>query len=329
MPSSVTAMLAVADLTHLETARWGVRPTFDGAGVYLVALAEQPNIRAGLASAPLARQRVRQPLDVRPELTVDGERPDVEQLLARLAKLWLSEETILYIGRASASVSNRVMAYYNTPLGASAPPAGGWPIKTLGGLSNICVHVAATADPARAEEAMIDAFVSGVSALDRRSVVDPDLPLPFANLEDGRHRRKRHGIRGARKPYARKLSLATLPPAPRDDAAATPGGSAVETTLRDLADEVMLNVTAKDLARGCIRVTSSAKRLLSLPPRASEIRIHLRGQPMTCAWDARLGLDRERSGLPRVGRERLTEVVHDMQTPLALRVTADGEIHLD
>ena len=75
-------------------------------------------------------------------------------------------------------------------------------------------------------------------------------------------------------------------------------------------------------------ITSSAKRLLSLPPRASEIRIHLQGQPMTCAWDARLGLDRERSGLPRVGRERLTEVVHDMQTRLALRVTADGEIHL-
>jgi hypothetical protein len=222
MPSSVTAMLAVADLTHLETARWGVRPTFDGAGVHLVALAEHPDICDGLASAPLARQRVRQLLDVRPELTVDGERPDVEQLLARLAKLWLSEETILYIGRASASVSNRVMAYYNPPLGASAPPAGGWPIKTLGGLSNIYVHVAATADPARADEAMIDAFVSGVIALDRRSVVDPDLPLPFANLEDGRHRRKRHGIRGARKPYARKLSLATLPPAPRDDAAGNP-----------------------------------------------------------------------------------------------------------
>jgi len=43
----------------------------------------------------------------------------------------------------------------------------------------------------------------------------------------------------------------------------------------------------------------------------------------------RLGLDRERSGLLRVGRERLTEVVHDMPTRLALRVTADGEIHLD
>jgi hypothetical protein len=140
MPSSVTAMLAVADLTHLETARWGVRPTFDGAGVYLVALAEHP------------------------ELGVDCQTQDF---------------TCVGIGRC------------------------------------------------------------------------------------------------------------------------------------------------------CIRVTSSAKRLLSLPPRASEIRIHLRGQPMTCAWDARLGLDRERSGLLRVGRERLTEVVHDMPTRLALRVTADGEIHLD
>ena len=327
MPSSVAGILAAAELSHREVVGWGVPPTFAGPGVYLVTLSAQPDACDSRAHAPLSRPRIQQLLDVRPELTVDGVRPELAQLHARLASLWLSDETILYIGRASASVSDRVMAYYKTPLGARAPHAGGWPLKTLHGLGKLHVHVAPAPDPTTAEEAMIDTFIAGVTANDRQKVVDPELPLPFANLEDGRHRRKRHGVRGARAPYARKRRTTVAPASQKPEV--TPSRLASVSTGWSRSAEVSLNVTEQDVARGCIRVTKDAKRMLTLPSRAEKVELYIRGHLVTSGWDARLGPDKERSGLLRVGHGRLKEVLKDYPTSLTLRVSAEGVIHLD
>jgi hypothetical protein len=235
--------------------------------------------------------------------------------------MWVPNEPILYVGRASTSIADRVNAYYRTRLGARAPHAGGWPLKTLSNLDGLSVHVAPTDDPAAAETAMIDAFVAGVPKPTSDLLVDPALPLPFANLEDGRGRRKAHGIRGARAPYARKAA---------DREMASPARiKAHALQERSVIDGVVLNVTAKDLEKGQIRITRPAKALLDLPERASEVRVYLRGQTLIASWDARLGPDKERSGLFRVGREKLKAVLGSDSMQLTMRIDRDGAIHLD
>jgi hypothetical protein len=50
---------------------------------------------------------------------------------------------------------------------------------------------------------MLSAFMAGVSSDASARACDPKLPLPFANLEDGRGRKKQHGIAEARAPRVR------------------------------------------------------------------------------------------------------------------------------
>lgn len=48
--------------------------------------------------------------------------------------------------------------YYNTPLGARKPHAGGWPLKTLENLDELCVHYAACVSVDVAERTMLGPF---------------------------------------------------------------------------------------------------------------------------------------------------------------------------
>lgn len=321
MPSTVRSLFQAAALRPGEVVAWGTSPTCGEPGVYVVALASDPDALAGLRVAPIADDRVVELLAERPELTVDGLRPDAAQLHERLRRMWLADESVLYIGRASTSIADRVRAYYRTHLGARAPHAGGWPLKTLEGLDLLSVHVARADDPAAAETAMIDAFVAAVSDASRAPLIDATLPLPFANLEDGRGRRKRHGIQGARAPYGSRKRVQRIVPSPPEASGARPNQA--------YADGVVLNVTAKDLEVGQIRVTRPAKRLLNLPERAADLQVYVRGELVACNWDARLGPDKERSGLLKVGRGALGRLLPDGPTQLRFRVTSEGTIHLD
>jgi len=62
-------------------------------------------------------------------------------------------------------------------------------------------------------------------------------------------------------------------------------------------------VTSDDLGNGRIRIpstnTSSTKRLF--PSARAQVRIILRGHTIECSWDPRMGPDRQRSGVLRVG----------------------------
>lgn len=118
-------------------------------------------------------------------------------MTARLASMWLPDETVVYVGLAGTSVASRVAAYYNTPLGARKPHAGGWPIKTLKIIDQLWVHFAPCRDPAGAEATMLCAFAAAVSDEARRNLHDPAVPIPFANLEISKSEQKKHGIRGA------------------------------------------------------------------------------------------------------------------------------------
>lgn len=175
--------------------------------MYLVSLtAETDTLTGAVRNCPLDETRLRELLTVRPELAVDGERPSVAKLAARLAAFWLPDETVLYIGLAGQPLRKRVGQYRRTRLGAAKPHAGGWPLKTLTVLDELSVHWAATDDYATAEKAMLRAFADALSPGSHAALHDPERPAPFANLRIWNDTIKRHGITGATGP---------LPSAPR------------------------------------------------------------------------------------------------------------------
>lgn len=316
MPSTVRELFAAAGLTPTAVVPWGTRPTNRRPGVYAVALTADVDDRAGLVDCPLEMSRVRELLDVRPELRVDGQRPTVNELATRLMLMWLPNEPVIYIGCAGSSIHDRVCKYYRTKVGARSPHAGGWPTKMLRGLDSCYVHTAGCDDPDGAERQMIDAFLRQVRLESAAQLVDPTLPLPFANLEIPRGRRKRHGIRYACAPRIRRSA---------DDRRAM---QAQPRSRVSVSGRQELPVTGNDIRQGQIRITAEPKQQLGLPTERAEVTVWLLGHELTCAWDPRIGADRERSGIIRVGRQQARDL---LGVPLFLAVSrsADGSIVLE
>jgi hypothetical protein len=119
-------------------------------------------------------------------LTLHGQRPTPSELAAQVARWWLPDEPIVYIGKAT-KLSGRVRDYYKTPLGAPKKHGGGRWLKTLVGLRLHFVHWAlvATAEDARhAEDEMLRVFAETATLPD--SYPTPNVVLPFANLQRDR-----------------------------------------------------------------------------------------------------------------------------------------------
>lgn len=166
---------------------------------------------SAVTKSPVAAAAVAELLSTRPELELDGSRPAQDELVARLSVFWYPDEVVLYIGRAGpretrptgGEVTHRVREYYGTPLGARAPHAGGWPLKTLSCLNELSVHYGYCADDREAEENGLGGFAAELSDRTRASLHDRERLMPFANLEFPKGNAKRHGITGAREPAKR------------------------------------------------------------------------------------------------------------------------------
>jgi hypothetical protein len=213
MPSSIRSIFAAAGLEPGGPVEWGqaipAPETGPTTGVYVVAFTAAVDATGNRYPAcPLSKEALDALLGARPELRLDGARPDAVLLGERLAAFWLPEEPVLYIGLAgprkrpptSGELSKRVAEYYATPLGARSPHAGGWPLKTLSILDEMLVHYAYCERVRDAERMMLDAFVQGMSPAARVQLHDSERVMPFANLEFPPGVRKRHGITGAKEP---------------------------------------------------------------------------------------------------------------------------------
>jgi hypothetical protein len=321
MPTSVADVFASARMRPAGAVAWGTRVPATRPGVYVVSLTDSVDSTAGaLAVAPVAEPAVMQLLDARPELRVDGERPDLASLRDRLAAFWLPDEVIVYIGLAGTSLQKRVGDYYKTPLGARSPHAGGWALKTLAVLDELVVHYAPCADVDRAERLMLAQFAAGVSASTRKRLHDKVRVMPFANLEAPRGRRKVHGITGARAPRATSTTSAAKEsrrgaagsrhePSPTQKVA---GGVAPQHHTRP--------VTAADRAAGRIRIGRGATKRL-FPSEPSRVQVELRGHEKRCSWNPRYGPP-ERSGVLGIGHDLLGTSVAEGD---ALRVERKGD----
>lgn len=155
MPSTVGSLFAAASAKPQGTVRWrqGIPPPRGGGsgrGIYVVSLTPATDRLDGtLPTCPISTAAVRALLEARPELRLDGGRPDVTHLGERLASFWCPDEVVLYVGRAGprkrvmvSELADRVTEYCTTPLGARSPHAGGWPLKTLANLNEVYVHFA-------------------------------------------------------------------------------------------------------------------------------------------------------------------------------------------
>ena len=85
-------------------------------------------------------------------------------------------------------------------------------------------------------------------------------------------------------------------------------------------------VTAVDLRGGRIRLPRAAKRLF--PPTKGTIDVVLRGRRVEVGYDPRVGPDRERSAVLRVGVEALTALVNENEVLRASRGSG-GVVRLD
>jgi hypothetical protein len=199
MPSSVASVFNAAELEPEGVVQWGSPVPTNEKGVYIVASTSRADSRAAPgARCPLDLKALRQWLEVRPELRMDGKRPSPDALGRRIAEFWLPDEPILYVGLTTRSLRSRVNEYYKTPLGARKPHAGGHFLKTLKTLEQLHVHFARCAVPSEAEDLMLKAFCGAVSVSTLGRLRDSAHPFPFANLEWPRGTRKDHGLSGTK-----------------------------------------------------------------------------------------------------------------------------------
>jgi hypothetical protein len=325
VPSNVRTLLTAAGLSPTGAVSWGTPIAnsangMPGTGVYVVALTADPDqTQPALATCPLSMQAVQQLLDVRPELTLDGQRPDAAALGARLAGFWCPDEVVLYIGRAGprrrvtiSELSDRVREYYDTRLGARSPHAGGWPLKTLRVLSDLHVHYVYCDNVEGRERQMLSAFADALSQKTRKALYDSTCVMPFANLEDADGRYKLHGIKRARAPRgerANRRSAGRLPE-PEFKPPEMPGVPAATAASSTTSDYRTQPVSFGDIERGTLRIPIVGPTKKLFPRERGHVDIDLRGGRKTCRWHPHYDADQERSGVIGVGsalmRRRVT-----------------------
>ena len=324
--------------------RWATPLPLDDPGVYAFALTDDPDrANVNVGAAPIAFNAVQTLLARRSELTLDGGRPDATQLQERVSSFWLADEPVVYVGKASRSLRGRVNQYYNTPLGARSPHAGGWFVKLLDNLEQLWIHFATTASAGEAELLMLKASAGGVSAQSRSTLADAERVMPFANLEWPPGVRKRHGIRRATGPLSsdapkvepleglRSIAREHDPTQPRDRSAAHPA-RAVTPARQDVGrnsspGHVTQRITQTDIGAGRIRIPIGPTKHL-FPTTKARLTVDLRGVVLVgVRWDPRLGPDRERSGVLSVPRAELRQRVRADER-LTILIDSDHVYHL-
>jgi len=206
MPVSVNTIAAHVNLNNVKSVNWGATIQSQEEGVYIISLSEDPSMNHGtLDACPLSVDIIRNWLDKVGGFELDGIRTFNEQKIAkRLSEFWLPDENILYIGKApkrsnNKGIGNRVKEFYRTDYGEAKPHAGGHWLKALKNLNELYVYYAETPNSGTVEMMMLNYFCDHVSRKTLDLLRDRELPLPFANLELIKGKRKKHGLNKMKK----------------------------------------------------------------------------------------------------------------------------------
>ena len=160
-------------------------------GVYVLELP------SALPAAPIDINKVGKWIERVEGLRLDNERPTSKQLAARISSFWLPSQTVVFVGGATGSIGARLRAFEQHVLGDPRPHAAAQWLKVLRLADALRVYWAATDAPEEYEDALLEAFASGVTAEERAALPDRATVLPFANLRRTTGDRKQTGITGA------------------------------------------------------------------------------------------------------------------------------------
>lgn len=200
MPSTIISLLQSVnlDFSKLKSCKWEHYVDTDEIGIYFISTSLKTDcIENTYEKAPISESKLRLWITKIRTIEIDGKAGiNTLELLNRLNRFWLPDENILYIGQTECKggLKKRISQFYRTDLGERKPHAGGHWIKTLSCLNDLYVHYISTSSPLILEKEILKNFASQVSLDTLKTIGDPTLPLPFANLEIDKSNRKKHGI---------------------------------------------------------------------------------------------------------------------------------------
>lgn len=195
MPSTVSQLFSSASIRNSGCVPWGTPVPCKHGGVYLVSISESVFHKADPVSrAPICEKRVKEWISLVPKMRVDGDRPSVAKLVKVLSAFWIPDESVIYIGKTSQSLRDRINSFYRTKIGCARPHRGGYWVKMLDDCQRLWIHFSECDEPFRVEQKMLGFFVCGVSENSRRAIREPEHAFPFANMEYPPGSRKHHGI---------------------------------------------------------------------------------------------------------------------------------------
>lgn len=197
MPSSPAHLIDELRIKITDSVPWGTKPSRPVPGIYIVSIHEDAERTDGIAEPPLDVEVVAAWINRAAGMLLRGRSPSANELKAVLARYWLGDEAILYIGltRAGSGLRGRVGAYYRHVLGKPRPHRGGHWVKVIANLQKLTVHYAELStenDLVNLEKRLLRTFSRNVSAKSRAAYPsdDREFVLPFGNLEiKGKYRR--------------------------------------------------------------------------------------------------------------------------------------------
>ncbi len=161
---TVSEIFEIANLSLHGPVQWMAAIRESSKGVYVVARADDPHV--GCVSCPLPL-RSSIPTGVRIDKAYEVER-------------WLTEESIIYIGKSDQPLSRRVSQFYQHQCGNPSPHAGGQIVLLLS--CKLWLYWSPSSHPEISERDMLSAFKNKVGR------------FPFANFDGKRRPRRVRGL---------------------------------------------------------------------------------------------------------------------------------------
>lgn len=202
MPQTINDLITNLNLPSIMKVKWNESIPTEKEGIYIVSLSNSPDANNGILNkCPISESILKKWIKKVGGFQMDNKLTfNIEIISERLSQFWLSDENILYVGKAPKrkngnGIGNRLREYYRTEFGENKPHAGGHWLKLLNNINELFVYYTTCQNSGDIELEILKRFCENVSKTTKKLLRDPLLPLPFANLEFKRGLRKNHGLK--------------------------------------------------------------------------------------------------------------------------------------
>ena len=205
MTTLVKELFTECKISEINRVSWGTVVNNKNEGIYIISTSSEPDKNYGISNTPdYNDHEIEMWINKLSNFQIDKIEVSFESLKRRLSQFWLSDENILYIGKAPKrkngdAIGNRLKEYYDTKIGDRSPHSGGQWVKVLKNLSSLYVYFGNCKYPGKIELKMFDYFMNNISQKSLENLYYPKLPLPFANIRYKLGMDKKTGLKNQRK----------------------------------------------------------------------------------------------------------------------------------